>query len=239
MFDGKVKTSDFGTIVVTHECNKHCRFCIDEYRGCFEYISLSNVITALKKAKEHNLTEILLVGGEPTLHPNIVAIAKLVKTNGFKCILTTNYTKPDVIKQLDGIVDCFNISFYNQKRLPMQNDFISDITITTLIHKKQLNTKVQLDNFIDKYQNHGHLKFSTLTACNDWSERMQKVDYLDSLEGEKSVLFDEIEGLTYRGCIIKRSEKIINNNSFQSYKFHVDGEISQSWKRTKNLKVAL
>ena len=231
MFDGKIKTTEYGSLVVTHECNKHCKFCIDKYRGQCEYITLANVEKALLKAKEQNLKEILIVGGEPTLHPNIIDIAKLIKDYGFKSILTTNYTQPWIIKQLDTIVDCFNISFYNQKTLPMQCDFVSDITIITLIHKKQLHNKEELDRFIDKYQNYGHLKFSTLMACNNWTIQMQTIDYLDELRAENIVLFDEIEGLIYRNCIIKRYDRIINNNAYQSYKFHVDGEISQTWER--------
>ncbi len=84
-----------------------------------------------------------------------------------KLILTTNYSKPDIIKQLDGIIDNFNISFYNQNILPKQKDFKSDITLNVLLHKKQLNTKDELDNFIDKYKEYGQLKFSTLSICND------------------------------------------------------------------------
>lgn len=232
MFDGKIKTTEYGSLVVTHECNKHCHFCIDKYRGQAEYITLPNVEKALQFAKGKGLKEILIVGGEPTLHPNIIEIAKIVKQHGFKSILTSNYTTPLIIKQLDGIVDCFNISFYNQKRLPMQCCFVSDITITTLIHRQQLNSKLLLDEFIDKYKNYGHLKFSTLSICNEWTKQMQQVNYLDELEAEKILLFDEIEGLVYRNCIIKRYDKLINNNSYQSFKFHVSGEISQSWERS-------
>ena len=232
MFDGKIKTTEYGSLVVTHECNKHCQFCIDKYRGQAEYITLPNVEKALQFAKQKGLKEILIVGGEPTLHPNIIEIAKLVKEYGFKSILTSNYTTPWIIKQLDGIIDCFNVSFYNQNKLPMQCDFVSDITITTLIHKQQLNSKLLLDEFIDKYQNYGHLKFSTLSICNEWTKQMQQVDYLDTLEAEKMLLFDEIEGLVYRNCIIKRYDKLINNDSYQSFKFHVSGEISQSWERS-------
>jgi len=166
MFDGKIKTTEYGSLVVTHECNKHCQFFIDKYRGQAEYITLPNAEKALIIAKEKGLKEILIVGGEPALHPNIIEISKLVKKYGFKSILTSNYTMPWVIKQLDGIIDCFNISFYNQKILPMQCNFVSDITITTLIHKQQLNSKLLLYEFIDRYQNYGHLKFSTLSICN-------------------------------------------------------------------------
>lgn len=231
MYDSKTKTTDFGSLVVTHECNKHCPFCIDKYRGNYEYITLTNVIKALEKAKELKLKDILIIGGEPTLHPNIVEIAHLIKSYGFRSIMTTNYTKPYIVKSLDGIVDCFNISFYNQPELPNQKDFESDITITALIHKKHLNTRMELDAFITKYKKHGHVKLSTLSICNDWTNLNQKVNYLDALNGEKFTIFGELEGLNYRGIIIKRNDKQIGINSYQSYKFHVDGEISQSWER--------
>lgn len=230
-FNYNIKVDDFATLVVTHECNKYCKFCIDKYRGRSEYISIENVLNAMRYAKNNNIKEILIVGGEPTLHPKIIEISKIIKKFGFKSILTTNYSNPDIIKQLDGIIDSFNISYYNQKELPKQSNFKSDITLNILIHKNQLNSKEDLDDFIDKYKNYGQLKFSTLSVCNDWTEKNQKVDYLDQLKGKNIILFNEIEGIIYRDCVIKRFDKIINSNSKQSIKFHVNGEISRSWDR--------
>ena len=89
------------SIVTTHKCQLNCPFCVDMHGKTNEEISIDNVI--------------LLVGGEPTLHSKIVQIAECVKSNGFKCILTTNYQRPDVILRLDGVVDCFNISYYQSK----------------------------------------------------------------------------------------------------------------------------
>jgi len=231
MFDIKTKTTEYGSLVVTHECNRRCDFCIDKYRGRNEYISLANVNEAISFAKTAGLKDMLIVGGEPTMHPEIIRIATLIKQSGLRSILTTNYSNPEIIKGLDGIIDCFNISFYNQKELPRQCDFISDITITTLIHQRQLETKELLDAFIERYKDHGHLKFSTLSVCNEWTRRMQKVDYLDDLPAEKLLLFGEIEGLLYRDCVIKRYDRLVKNNAYQSFKFHVDGEISNSWDR--------
>jgi hypothetical protein len=116
--------------------------------------------------------------------------------------------------------------------LPEQNGYKSDITLSTLIHKKQLNTKEQLDSFIDKWIGKVQLKFSTLCIANEWCRENQKVDYLDNLDSEYVVLFNEILGQIYRGQIIKRYDKIINFNAYQSYKCHVDGEIKQSWVRS-------
>lgn len=231
MFDITQKTSDYMSIILTHECNKKCPFCVDQYRGQQEYISAENVDRALAFAKRSSVKDILLIGGEPTLHPNVVEIAKKVKLSGFRLIMTTNYTKPEIVKQLDGIVDCFNISFYNQRTLPKQSDFVSDLTLHTLIHDKQLATKDKLDEFIDSHRCNGHLKFSTLETCNDWAKKHQNVGYIDYLEGETVLLFNEIEGLIYRGAVIKRYDRLVNPSAVQSFKAHVDGVISNSWNR--------
>jgi molybdenum cofactor biosynthesis enzyme MoaA len=52
MFNVNTKVSDYMSIVVTHECNKQCPFCIDRNRGKQEYISVQNVINALKYAQK-------------------------------------------------------------------------------------------------------------------------------------------------------------------------------------------
>lgn len=231
MFKIDTDTNKYASLVVTHECDRHCPFCIDTYRGRAEYISMPLVEKAMEVFKNHEINDVLIVGGEPTLHPNIIEICETVQNYGFNSILTTNFSNPKTFFNLDGIVDNFNISYYGQKLLPRQRELESDLTISSLIHAKNLNCKNQLDLFIDAFSNSAHLKFSTLSICNEFTELNQKVPYLDLLPGKKVVLFDEIEGLIYRDCIIKRYDKIVNDSSHQSLKFHVDGEVSSSWVR--------
>lgn len=231
MFSIKQTTHDYMSMVLTHECNKKCPFCVDAYRGSGEVMSIAAVRNALSFAKEHKIKDILLTGGEPTLHPAVELIASMVKDAGHRVIMTTNYTKPAVVKSLDGVVDCFNISFYNQLSLPKQADFHSDLTLHTLIHARQLASKSALDAFIDSHQENGHLKFSTLVLCNKWTTENQAVDYLDELDCEWVVLFNELLGQIYRGTTIKRYDRVINKHAHQSFKAHVDGKITQSWER--------
>ena len=231
MFNIKTEVEDYMSIIVTHECNRTCSFCVDKYRGNKEYITIGNVIDALCRAKNGGVKDILLVGGEPTMHPDILEIANTVKLFGFNLILTTNYSKEDTIKDLDGIVDSFNISFHDQEYLPLQSDFKSDITLSALIYKGQLDTREKLDLFIDKYRGDMNLKFSTLYSCNDFAKDRQVVGYLDSLPARKVRLFNEIEGLIYNGFVIKRYDRIVNKSAKQSLKCHVDGKISSSWDR--------
>jgi len=231
MFDINQTTKDYMSLVLTHECNKKCPFCVDKYRGSGETISIENVKKAISFGKEQGIKDMLLIGGEPTIHPKIDIISSMVKDAGFRVIMTTNYTKPEIVRSLDGVVDCFNISFYNQKSLPKQKDFKSDLTLHTLIHAKQIKSVADLDNFINSHRENGHLKFSTLLPCNDWAKNNQTGSFLDSLDCNWIVLFNEILGQEYKGCVIKRYDRVINKVAHQSFKAHVNGEISTTWER--------
>jgi len=226
------------SLVLTHECNKACPFCIDAYRGSGEVMSLATVEAALAFGRAHAIKDILLIGGEPTLHPEVSTVVELVNEAGFRSIMTTNYMRPDIVRSLDGLVNCFNVSYYAQPKLPRQADFKSDITLHALIHDRQLASKEALDAFIDSHQESGHLKFSTLVPCNDWAAEHQRVEYLDTLDCEWVVLFNELLGQVYRGAVIKRYDRIINRSAHQSFKAHVDGQITQSWVRTQAAKCA-
>ena len=150
MYKLDTKDTDYMAIVTTHECGRNCPFCIDKYRGRKEYISLDDVERALDFACDLKVKDIFLTGGEPTNHPLIVEIARMVKARGFNLVMTTNYENPFVMKCLDGIVDSFNVSYYGQKELPCQKDFKSDITLSTIIWQDRFPTQKDLDEFIDK-----------------------------------------------------------------------------------------
>lgn len=232
MFSIEQKVKDYMSVVVTHRCNLHHRFCVDSYVGRDEDITAPIVDNAIEFALNNSIKDILLVGGEPTLHPEIIKIAKSFHDAGLRTILTTNYTNPGMIGFLDGIIDCFNISWYGQPVLPHQENFKSDITLHALIFDSQLETQIKLDRFIDSHSGtFGHLKFSTLVACNYYSIEHQAVEYIDGIDCEWVVLFNEMLGQIYRGTIIKRYDRIINHHAEQSYKCHVDGQIIRSWDR--------
>lgn len=230
IFNVATKTTDYMSIVTTHKCQLNCPFCADMHGKTEEEISIDNVVRALHFAKSKNIKDILLVGGEPTLHTKIAEICRLVKSKGFNCILTTNYQNPNAVRKLDGIVDSFNISYYGQSELPNQQQFKSDLTLSVLIFKDRFRGKEDLDQFIDTHQKEMHLKFSTLVPCNEWAKAHQKVEWLDELPFEwTGLLFDEILGHIYRSCIIKRYDKVINPKAVQSYKCLVDGTITKHW----------
>lgn len=237
MFNKNIETKDFMHIMITHKCENNCPFCFDGNHGFNDDISIDNFQRILDVAKEKRLKEITFVGGEPTMHPDVLLLAKMVKDNNFKLIVTTNYTKPDVVKQLDRYADSFNISWYHQKELPNPKEFTADLTLSALIFKGQLDSKEKLDEFIDKYGDKYILKFATLVPFNDWCQERCNVDFLDDIKEnvEKFELFGQIEGMTYRNCIIKRHDRVLSEFSQeQSLIGHTNGDVNQTWEEGGN-----
>lgn len=232
MYNIKTKDSDYFIIVVTHECGRHCPFCSDKYRGRKEYINMDNVEKGLDYAEKLKVKDIFLTGGEPTNHPQIVEIAKRVKKRGFNLVMTTNYENPEVMKLLDGIVDSFNVSYYNQKSLPDQKDFKADITLSTIIWQERFPTLNDLNNFIDKYEKQYYLKFSTLNSANEWCLKRKKVDYLDNLPNAKNIkVFEFYPAHIYRGHVIMRADLPHIKNNVRPWLIFPNGEITDSWTR--------
>ena len=237
MYNINTKDSDYFIIVTTHECGRNCPFCIDKYRGRNEYISLDNVEKALDYAEKLKVKDIFLTGGEPTNHPDIIEIAKRVKKRNFNLVMTTNYENPDIMKKLDGIVDSFNVSYYDQKELPNPENYQSDITLSTIIWQDRFPTQKDLDDFIDKYENKYYLKFSTLNSANEWCEERKYVDYLNNLPNARNILvFEFYPAQIYRGHVIMRADLPYIENNVHPWKMFPDGEISDSWTRTRYIK---
>lgn len=232
MFNLEIKTSDFIHIMVTNRCNRRCPFCFDENRKFGKDITKENFLKILDKAKENNIREACIVGGEPLLHPDIVWLCKTCKQYGLKTIITTNYTKPDILKECDKYLDSINISYYNQKDLPDQKDFTADISLSALIYKGRLDNKKELDDFIDTYKDKYHLRLATLVPTPRFPKELCDVsEFLDTLEYDsKTSLFGQIEADIYRGVTIKRHDILLPKfeQPFSSIG-HVTGDYNKTW----------
>lgn len=232
MFNLEIKTSDFIHIMVTNRCNRRCPFCFDENRKFGKDITKENFLKILDKAKENNIKEACILGGEPLLHPDIVWLCKTCKEYGFTTIITTNYAKPEVLKECDKYLDSINISYYDQKELPNPKDYTADISLSALIYKGRLDNKKDLDDFIDKYKDKFHLRLATLEPTPRFPKQLCDVsEFLDTLEYDsKTSLFGQIEADIYRGVTIKRHD--ISLPKFEqpfSFNGHVTGDYDRSW----------
>jgi organic radical activating enzyme len=230
MFNTELQNHEYMQFVLTHACNRVCKFCIDHKRGANEYMTEAALRRGLAFAQERGIKQLLYVGGEPTLHPQFRYFCSIAQEAGFNLVVTTNFDDTKAIYEALDVVDSWNFSYYGQKAIPRIPE--ADITLSGLIYAKGfLSTQVKLDAFIDSFADHYHLKFSTLTVVNDYTAKV--VDpgpWLDDLPGERLVLFDFICAQTYRGHLIKRYDvEGPDLPTLDSYKCLVDGAITRSW----------
>lgn len=79
-------------IKITFRCNNLCRFCAQGHkRDLYPDRGAKTVAAELKKAYAGGVRGVVFTGGEPSLHPEILALIKTAKKAGFKSIqLQTN-----------------------------------------------------------------------------------------------------------------------------------------------------
>lgn len=229
MFNITTTGKDYVTLVLTHKCNKNCSFCIDKYRNKENFeMSIGTVHEAIAYANRRGIKDILLVGGEPTLHSNLRYICKLLQEKNMNVILTSNFDNIDIIKLIDkeSLVDSYNFSIYNDKVFTDKYDFIKDlngdVTLSKLLHDMDLSKMLKIMK--RAHELNTYVKFSSTIG------KKTDLTWLDNVVEEEFVLFDEIIGQRLDNAIIKRYDKpIVNPNAFQSMKFFPDGTRSIDW----------
>jgi MoaA/NifB/PqqE/SkfB family radical SAM enzyme len=72
-------------IKIGFRCNNFCKFCVQgNKRKILPAKDIKEIKKSLKKAFKSDKREVVLTGGEPTLHPRFLEIVKLAKSIGFE-----------------------------------------------------------------------------------------------------------------------------------------------------------
>ena len=221
-------------LVLTNNCNMNCPWCVDNSirtDSDGDFMTMKNVDKAITFGKDNDIKEFTLTGGEPTLHPKIEEIAKLIKANGFKLKMITNYVASDVVKRLDGIVDRITISYYGQQ-LPENNEFLkSEMVLSIILDANRFKKMEDLDYFIDKYSNQFEVTFRTMWRVNEYCHNKQ-VSFLNELDKLESKVINRGRVCNYyRGHKISRIDLPKQDIEFGEphYKMHVDGTIARDF----------
>lgn len=102
---------------ITDACSLQCPICFADAPRTGWRMSLDEVRTAARRLKELKPYNVMLTGGEPSEHPDIVEIVRiLAREYGFRCSMLTNGvrggTDPDFIARLkDAGLTKFSLSF--------------------------------------------------------------------------------------------------------------------------------
>ena len=121
---------DHVDIVTSHKCNFHCPYCVDKFcHTTDDEIKLEDIDKFLKLVRKHTdkALSVLLLGGEPTIlsFEKLVDIAKVITSNGFKPMISTNGFFKDKIITLLDYYRWIQVTVYNDKQI----DFYKNHTV--------------------------------------------------------------------------------------------------------------
>ena len=85
---------------LTDRCNLNCRHCLRDPELAPNDLSLSLVERVLDQLGPYGETEVALTGGEPLLHPQILAIVDAVVSRGLRWRAVTNGARLDTLSAL-------------------------------------------------------------------------------------------------------------------------------------------
>jgi organic radical activating enzyme len=247
----------YGDIVLTHQCNRHCKFC------CDKFINTSNDITKIEDIKQflewfkngdaqlHKIEDIMCLGGEPTFVgiPYLQRVCDLIHSYGWKVSLTTNDHLRKEIKELDGYVDYLNISVYNIKWLiEGRYDYGSwdktELFYSMLLTKKDFPRRQVFDDLITRL--HGvdymyNLKFSTFNKDTELHTDLQAPwihQFINCMTNKWSraheefpsdmvTIFGTCLGTYYRDCVIKFMH--VSDHLNGTPRLYPNGHINRTW----------
>ncbi len=108
-------------ISITGLCNNNCQFCLDKDRPDKSHKDTCQIKKEIKEAKEQGNTKLILSGGDPTIHPDLIDFVKYAKDLGYNKIqVITNGRMFASKKFTDAIIDAgldevtFSIHGYTQ-----------------------------------------------------------------------------------------------------------------------------
>lgn len=184
-------------IILTTRCNKGCSFCFAKDKNkTAEDISLENIQKIFEFAKSSNpIPQIKLLGGEPTLHPNIKDIIKLLAKNNLYYGLISNGLYEDL--ELNNL---------------LKNSLEQGFLISILFNITELNTasrknifKNNYDYFVKSFRENSNFNLACALTLNRRKKVNEELDYL-------KWLIDN-----YEIHILRVSLDFLGNNSEDEY----------------------
>jgi len=217
---GLVNQNAYISVVATNACQCSCPYCINSATDHSKHLPIDKAIRNIQSLVGYinNEPEVIILGGEPLLHPAILDLIKELRTMkycNFKALgkvrITTNGIKlksnNDFIKALvdsDYGVEGINISFHNEDFMTL--DELRWVYDTIKIHnpniKVRVNTNVwrgNLDN-IEELQKHlrdisfvDEIRLSNIIRKDSFSVNSQNIGDALVLPDEKYIkLFTEL-----------------------------------------------
>jgi len=91
-------------IMMGYACNNRCIFCYNDHKRNFKEKTTQEILRDMASARKHGSDYLELIGGEPTIRPDIMYVVSAAKKLGFETIMfATNgrmFSNPEFAKKL-------------------------------------------------------------------------------------------------------------------------------------------
>jgi radical SAM protein with 4Fe4S-binding SPASM domain len=94
------KAPDYIQFYPTLRCNRSCDFCFNKEMPSVEDMSLKKFRIMQSKLKDIGVKTLDIIGGEPTLHKDILAIIQEAEQKGFNLNLSSNGTNTETLSRI-------------------------------------------------------------------------------------------------------------------------------------------
>jgi pyruvate formate lyase activating enzyme len=129
-------------VVFLNRCNFRCPFChnpelvFDEHSRELPDISVDEFMDFLHKKKKW-IDGVVMLGGEPTLHPGLIDFMKLIKSKELSVKLDTNGSNPEIIRRAidEKVVDYIAMDIKNS---PEKYDETANVKVNIENIKKSI-----------------------------------------------------------------------------------------------------
>jgi hypothetical protein len=97
-------------VEITRRCNNDCIYC--DQPKADQDVSLPEFVALLDELVAEGFETVALGGGEPTLHPKLLALLEMARQRGLSAGLTTNSRDPQLVISLAdrGLLTSFGVS---------------------------------------------------------------------------------------------------------------------------------
>ena len=100
--------AEFVDLPVGRKCCNYCLFCYSSSGKDGSFYSLESLVRQLASERRRGVRRVHFVGGEPTIHPQILEILKVSKRLGFESVVVTNgvrFSSPDFCHKTFPFID--------------------------------------------------------------------------------------------------------------------------------------
>ena len=122
---GWVSNNAYLSVVATNKCNRNCPYCINSETDHTLQLNVEKMKRTVKVlVEEYGIKEAIILGGEPTLHPDICGMISGLKESGIQIVRLTTNGIALTDKLLNDMVDAglfgLNVSYHNEDFITLE-----------------------------------------------------------------------------------------------------------------------